>query len=115
MSSPTPDSANQTAISGANSSANPATDADAILLRDDRDGITTLTLNRPSQFNALSEEMLAALQTELERCDNDDSVRVVVIAARGRAYCAGHDLKQMMIRQQQDYYCLLYTSPSPRD
>ena len=62
--------------------------------RDDR-GVVTLTLNRPQQFNALSEEMMAALQTELDALARDDGVRVVVLAARGKAFCPGHDLKQM--------------------
>ena len=58
-------------------------------------GIVTLTLNRGDRFNPLSEEMLAALQTEIDAIAKDSSVRVVVLAARGKAFCAGHDLKQM--------------------
>ncbi len=61
----------------------------------DARGVVTLTLNRPDAFNALSEAMLDALQAELERIAADESVRVVVIAAAGRAFCAGHDLKEM--------------------
>jgi enoyl-CoA hydratase/carnithine racemase len=65
------------------------------LLREDRDGIATLTLNRPDKFNALSHALLDALQAELDGIENDRSVRVVVLAANGRAFCTGHDLKEM--------------------
>lgn len=66
-----------------------------VLLQDDRDGIVTLTLNRPKQYNALSAELLAELQSALDAIARDDAVRVVVIAANGKAFCAGHDLKEM--------------------
>ncbi len=68
---------------------------ESVLLREDRDGIATLTLNRPEQFNALSGELLERLQAELDALAQDASVRVVVIAARGRGFCAGHDLKEI--------------------
>src|SRR5262245_5118116 len=58
-------------------------------------GIATLTLNRPERFNPLSRAMIAALQTELDSISEDESVRVVVLAAHGRGFCAGHDLKEM--------------------
>jgi len=70
-----------------------------ILLRDDRDGITTLTLNRPKARNSLSEELMAALQDALDGIACDDAVRAVIIAANGPAFCAGHDLKQMTARR----------------
>ena len=73
----------------------PAADTDPYVIRTDDDGVTTLTLNRPGELNALSEGMLAALQTELDAIADDRSVRVVVLAASGRAFCAGHNLKQM--------------------
>ena len=72
----------------------PTTDA-SILLRHDVHGIATLTLNRPRQFNALSEELIAMLQTTLDTIAQDHTVRVVVLAGNGPAFCAGHDLKQM--------------------
>lgn len=75
-----------------------------ILLRHDRDGVVTLTLNRPAQFNALSEEMLAALQAALDDVAADESIRCVVLAGAGRAFCAGHDLKQMRQNPRQEYY-----------
>lgn len=66
-----------------------------ILLREDRDHIATLTLNRPEQFNALSGAMLDELQSAFDALAKDASIRVVVIAARGRGFCAGHDLKEI--------------------
>src|SRR4029077_10286919 len=58
-------------------------------------GISTLTLNRPERFNPLSREMIAAVQTELNAIAGDPSVRVVILAAEGKGFCAGHDLKEM--------------------
>ncbi|MEX0969206.1 MAG: enoyl-CoA hydratase [Paracoccaceae bacterium] len=66
-----------------------------ILLRDDADGITTLTLNTPEKLNALSDEMLAALQSQLDALKGDHDSRVVILRGAGKAFCAGHDLKQM--------------------
>jgi enoyl-CoA hydratase/carnithine racemase len=68
---------------------------EAVLLREDRDGIATLTLNRPDKFNALSSELMAAVQHQLDALSHDSSVKVVIIAANGRAFCAGHDLQEM--------------------
>lgn len=83
----------------------PAQDQDSeILLRHDDGGIATLTLNRPRQYNGLSEAMLARLQAELDAIASDRSVRVVVIAANGKAFCAGHDLKEMRANPSQKYY-----------
>ncbi len=75
-----------------------------VLLREDKDGVATLTLNRPEQFNALSEALLDALQRELDRIAADDAVRVVVLAAAGRAFCAGHDLREMRANPKQSHY-----------
>lgn len=89
----------------ANAAADSAAATDApVLLREDCGGVATLTLNRPAQFNALSEALIAALQRELDELAQDDSVRAVVLAAAGRAFCAGHDLKEMRARPQQNYY-----------
>src|SRR5437867_629597 len=66
------------------------------LLRDDERGVATLTLNRPGQFNALSVALLDALDDELASIAADASVRVVVVAGAGRAFCPGHDLKEMI-------------------
>lgn len=75
-----------------------------VLLREDGEGITTLTLNRPKQYNALSEELLTALRETIGAIGQDDSVRVVVLAGTGKAFCAGHDLKEMRERPERDYY-----------
>ncbi len=73
---------------------------DNILLRSDTGAIATLTLNRPAALNALSEEMLTALQAELDVIAQDRSVRVVVLKGAGKVFCAGHDLKQMTAARQ---------------
>ena len=70
----------------------------------DARGVVTLTLDRPQAFNSLSEGMLAALQAELDAIAADDNVRAVVIAAGGKAFSAGHDLKEMRARPSQAYY-----------
>ncbi len=75
--------------------------------RDDR-GVVTLTLNRPQAFNALSEAMLAALAEAVESLAADDGVRVVVLAASGKAFCAGHDLKEMRAEPSLEYYETLF-------
>ena len=72
------------------------------------EGVVTLTLNRPAQFNSLSEEMLAALQAAFDRLGADAGARVIVIAAAGKAFCAGHDLKQMKSNPRQEYYEKLF-------
>lgn len=83
---------------------------DPLLLRtQDARGVVTLTLNRPQAFNALSDAMLAALQTEFDALAQDESVRAVVLAAAGRAFCAGHDLKEMRAEPSLDYYRDLFT------
>ena len=80
-------------------------DEEPLLLwdRDDR-GVVTLTLNRPRSFNALSEAMLGALGVALGELSADDTVRVVVLAAAGKAFCAGHDLKEMRAEPSLEYY-----------
>ena len=83
--------------------------ADSLVLRwRDERGVITLTLNRPTAFNALSEALMAALQTALDAAAVDDSVRVVVLAAAGTAFCAGHDLKEMRAEPSQAYYERLF-------
>ena len=89
---------------------NPTLNDEPLLLRtQDTRGVVTLTLNRPSAFNSLSEAMLAALQQALEAIAGDESVRCVVLAAAGRAYCAGHDLKEMRAEPSLAYYRDLFT------
>ena len=67
----------------------------SILLREDRKGICTLTMNRPQQMNLLTSEMLAALQSAFDSISTDQKVRVVILAAAGKGFCAGHDLKEI--------------------
>ena len=86
--------------------------AEKVLQRDDRAGVATLTLNRPKQYNALSEELLTDLQSALVSIGKDASVRVVVIAANGSAFCAGHDLKQMRANPRKEYYDKLFAQCS---
>ncbi|WP_428623209.1 enoyl-CoA hydratase [Sedimenticola sp.] len=89
--------------------ANQTATEEPLVLREDRDGIAYLTLNRPNQFNALSEELLDALQGSLDAIAEDKSVRVVVLAGNGRAFCAGHDLKQMRGQSERAYFQQLFT------
>ena len=86
------------------------TDTDKLVLRHtDERGVVALTLNRPQAFNALSEAMLAALATELDAVAHDAAARVVVLGAAGKAFCAGHDLKEMRAEPSLDYYQRLFT------
>src|SRR5687768_16005753 len=66
-----------------------------VLLREDRDGVCTLTFNRPQQMNLLTSEMLSALQKEFDSIRNDRGVRVVILTGTGRGFSAGHDLKEI--------------------
>ena len=81
---------------------------DTLVKSDYARGVLTLTLNRPDQFNSLSEEVLTALQEALSHVAGDDSLRCVVLAATGRAFCAGHDLKQMQANRDEAYYQKLF-------
>ncbi len=71
-----------------------------ILLRHDENAVASLTMNTPRSLNALSEEMLAALDAALDDIESDDSIRAVVLKGAGKAFCAGHDLKQMTAARQ---------------
>lgn len=71
-------------------------------------GRVDLCLNRPQQFNALSEELLSAVQLELQHIHSDPSVKCVVLSGAGKAFCAGHDLRQMHATPVLDYYRRLF-------
>jgi enoyl-CoA hydratase/carnithine racemase len=73
---------------------------DPFVLRDDNGGICTLTLNRPAQMNLLTSEMLAALQSAFDTLREDSRIRVVILAAAGKGFCAGHDLKEIRALQE---------------
>ena len=75
-------------------------------------GVHTLTLNTPQAFNALSEAMLAALSAALDRVAADEHARVVVLAAAGKAFCAGHNLKEMKAQPTEAYYRQLFAQCS---
>jgi enoyl-CoA hydratase/carnithine racemase len=75
-----------------------------VLQERDARGVLRLTLNRAQQFNALSEGMLAALKDALQAAAADEALRAVVIAGAGKAFCAGHDLKEMRAAPRLDYY-----------
>lgn len=82
---------------------------ETLVLRADRaDGLSTLTLNRPAQFNSLSQAMLTALQAELDAIAADPAVRVVVVAGAGKAFCAGHDLKEMRANHDKAFMQALF-------
>jgi enoyl-CoA hydratase/carnithine racemase len=80
----------------------------AVLHHRDARGVHTLTLNAPTAFNALSEAVLTALQEALELIAQDDHGRVVVLAAAGKAFCAGHNLKEMRAQPDLAYYQQLF-------
>jgi enoyl-CoA hydratase/carnithine racemase len=83
-----------------------------VLRSKDARGVITLTLNRPQAFNALSETMLSDLQRELDAIAGEDSIRVVIIASAGKAFCAGHDLKEMRAAPSREYYDRLFAQCS---
>jgi enoyl-CoA hydratase/carnithine racemase len=78
------------------------------LVAEMRAGIATLQLNRPQQLNALSESVLEALQRQLDELSGDPGLRCVILAASGRAFCAGHDLEEMRRTPTLEYYQSLF-------
>ncbi|WP_170548809.1 MULTISPECIES: enoyl-CoA hydratase [Ruegeria] len=74
----------------------------AILERNDTGAVATLTMNAPDRLNALSDEMLAALQSEFDSLRDDSAIRAVILRGKGKAFCAGHDLKQMTAGRQAE-------------
>lgn len=79
-------------------------DSASPLLRSDAQGIATLTLNRPAQYNTLSRTTIDALTAALQAIAADEAVRVVVIASTGPAFCTGHDLKEMRANRDEAFY-----------
>jgi len=85
-----------------------STQSELLIRTDEARGVTTLTLNRPSAFNALSEGLLNALQDAIDALAHDSTVRVVILAANGKAFCAGHDLREMRADPSLEYYQKLF-------
>ena len=83
-----------------------------LLTSRDARGVVTLTLNDPARFNALGSDMLAALQQTLDALAGDASVRVVVLAGTGKAFCAGHNLKDMAAHPELGWYQQLFAQCS---
>ena len=79
-----------------------------VLLREDNNGIATLTMNRPAQMNLLTLEMLGALQSAFDTIAKDPSVRVVVLTGAGKGFCAGHDLKEIRALGAQEKVSTLF-------
>ena len=85
---------------------------DLVLTQKDHRGVYMLTLNTPENFNALSADMIAALQAALDTVKADNTARVVVLAANGKAFCAGHNLKDMAANALLEYYQTLFAQCS---
>ncbi len=83
-----------------------------VLRREDRDGIATLTLNRPAQMNLLTTGMLAALQDSFDSIRKNKDIRVVILAAAGKGFCAGHDLKEIRELREQPKIAKLFAQCS---
>ncbi len=90
----------------------PKPDDQPVLLRADSGAIATLTLNRPGARNALSRELIGALGDAIAAIETDGAVRLVVIAANGPAFCAGHDMKEMRADPDEDGYQTLFAASS---
>lgn len=82
------------------------------LLREDRDGVAWLTMNRPRQRNALSTALMAAMQAELDAIAADPSLRVVVIGGAGAGFCAGHDMQELRANPDRGFYDALFAQCS---
>ncbi|MCW0038131.1 enoyl-CoA hydratase-related protein, partial [Acinetobacter baumannii] len=95
-----------------NASTHPSEASPLLDVQRDARGVVRLTLNDPQRFNALGEQMLTQLQQALDDVARDESVRVVVLAAAGKAFCAGHNLKDMAAHPQLDYYQKLFAQCS---
>ncbi|PPR17993.1 MAG: Short-chain-enoyl-CoA hydratase [Alphaproteobacteria bacterium MarineAlpha9_Bin7] len=83
-----------------------------LLLRDDQDSVATLTLNRPEARNALSRDLMEALQTQLDAIAGDGTVKAVIIGGSGAAFCAGHDLKEIRSNDRREIFEALFTQCS---
>ena len=87
-------------------------DQGLVLVERDARGVATVTLNDAKRFNALGQEMLAALQQVLDTLAQDAQLRVVVLAGSGKAFCAGHNLKEMSAHPELAWYQQLFAQCS---
>ena len=78
------------------------------VLQEQENGVVTLTLNRPKQYNSLSEAMLDILQGHLEAIAENEALRLVILQGAGKVFCAGHDLKEMIDTRKEAYYQTLF-------
>ncbi|WP_193170704.1 enoyl-CoA hydratase [Nisaea nitritireducens] len=83
-----------------------------LVLREDRDGIARLTLNRPKAYNALSLGLMAALQNELEEIASNRAIKAVVLEGSGKGFCAGHDLREMRSRTDETFHQTVFAACS---
>ena len=81
-----------------------------LLVREDTCGVTTLTLNRPQARNALSQKLIGEIQKQVDLIGKDPSIRVVIIAANGPAFCAGHDMRELIEKKSPEFYDDLFFS-----
>jgi len=82
--------------------------SESTVLQEHKNGVVTLTLNRPKQYNALSEGMLDTLQEHLDAIGKNEALRLVILQGAGKVFCAGHDLKEMIVNRNETYYQTLF-------
>ena len=85
-----------------------AQESESPVLEEQENGIVRLTLNRPKQFNSLSEAMLETLQEKIDAIAKNKDARLVILQGAGKAFCAGHDLKEMIAIRKESYYKSLF-------
>jgi enoyl-CoA hydratase/carnithine racemase len=78
--------------------------SEALIIRNDSEGISTLILNRPKSYNALSISCMEGLLNEITAISEDPSIKVVIISGSGKGFCAGHDLKEMRANPEREFY-----------
>ena len=79
-------------------------ESESPVLEEQENGIVQLTLNRPEQFNSLSKAMLETLQGKLDAIAENEDARLIILQGAGKAFCAGHDLKEMIAKREETYY-----------
>ncbi|MEX0999082.1 MAG: enoyl-CoA hydratase [Thermodesulfobacteriota bacterium] len=78
--------------------------SEALIIRNDSEGISTLILNRPKSYNALSISCMEGLLNEITTISEDPSIKVVIISGSGKGFCAGHDMKEMRANPEREFY-----------